>query len=134
MLFSGVLTIPANTAETAKASATIKISDGVIHQIGILFPDGCNGLVKAQLFEAGHQFSPSTEGLFYTGNDTFIIGPEFYEPFTNTNSITVKGWSTNTRYNHDITVYLWILPKSLLLPTAATEGLLGALRSLVIRR
>ena len=117
MLFSKTITVPADTAASAKVTEKIKISRGVIHQVGVLFPDGCNGMVKVTLHDGGHQFSPSTEGMDYIGSGQLVLGQEHYKPEAGTNQIAVKAWSPDTTYNHEITVYLWILPENILLPT-----------------
>lgn len=131
MLFTKTITVPAGTAATSPTTERIKIAAGIIHQIEILFPDGCNGTVYVTLSEADMQFWPTTRDMSISGSGGPVRGSEFYEQQTNNKEVTFKGWSPSADYDHDITVYIWVLPKKVLLPTAAEEGLLGSLSSVI---
>ena len=47
--------------------------------------------------------------------------------------LTVEGWNEDATYNHTIDIMFLILPKGVVLPVGATEGILESLKSLVIR-
>jgi len=111
----------------------IKVTNGVIHEVGVYFPAGCAGLVYCQIYEGGHQFFPSTQGQFVRGDDVLVNTVEFYEITDAPRWITIKTWNLDETYDHTIEVYIKQLPKWAILPTGAYEGVLGALKSLVWR-
>ena len=47
--------------------------------------------------------------------------------------LTVEGWNEDATYNHTIGIMFLILPKGVVLPVGATEGILESLKSLIIR-
>lgn len=116
MIYSASITTPANTAEADAELTRIKVTNGVIHEIGIFFPAGCAGLVYCQIFEGGHQFVPSTEGQFLRGDSILIDSKEFYEITGAPRFVTIKTWNLDDTYDHTIEIYIKQLPKLILLP------------------
>ena len=108
MLYSTSLTIPANTAENSKAETTLKVSAGTIVKIGILIPPGHAGLAHLQIFDGGHQILPSTEGQNIKGDDIYLPSKEEYELKPGGTILTLKGWNTDTIFQHEFIVYIWI--------------------------
>ena len=133
MIYTASIETSANTTEANATKTELKITDGVIHEVSVYFPPGCAGLVYCQIFEGGHQFVPSTEGQFLRGDGILIDSKEFYEIDTAPRWITIKTWNLDESYDHTIEVMIKQLPKYVLLPVGAYEGVISALKSLVWR-
>lgn len=133
-LYSLDITTDANTAEASKKLTQMKVNDGVIHKIDIVFPPGCAGLVKMQMLDGGHQFVSSTEGQYLSGDSETINIPEFYEIEGGTRNITIKTWNLDDTYPHTIQVRIYILPKNVLLPVGAYEGIIASMKALFVDR
>jgi len=58
----------------------------------------------------------------------------YYEVPTEPFRITFEGWNEDDTYPHTITLMLLVLPKNVILPIGATEGILESLSALVIRK
>jgi len=132
MLYSKDITVPANTAETAKQTTDLKIADGVIHKVSILFPTGCVCLVKIQMFEGGHQFISSTEGQYLSGDGEAVDIPEFYEIKGGPRYITIKTWNLDDTYDHTLQIRIYVLPKEYLLPAGQAETFIQMLRHIFV--
>ena len=126
------ITFSKNGSSTNQTSATLKCAKGIIHKIEIVFPSGCFGLVHTQIFIGGHPIAPSTFGQTYAGDNEVIIIPEFTELRKDFNVITISGWNEDDTYDHIVRVRIYVLPKEVLLPAGATEGILAGLKSLVL--
>ena len=133
MLYEIALVIPANTAETAKTETKIKVWGGVLHSVHIHIPNGCAGLAHAQLVQGGHQFAPSTEKQSFYGDGTDIKYPEHLELKPGWNTITLRGWNTDTAFEHTITAWIGVLPEEYVSPQAIFIGIRDALRVLLSR-
>ena len=132
MQYTKSVTFSSNGSRTNQTSSTLKCAKGIIHRIDLIFPPGCFGLVNVQLFQAGHPIAPSNEGQVYSADDEIIIIPEFTELPSELNVLTIKGWNEDDTFDHTIRVRIYILPKNVLLPVGATEGILAGLKQLVL--
>ena len=126
------ITFSSGGSSTNQTSANIKAAKGIIHKIELVFPAGCAGLVHIQLFTGGHPIAPSTFGQTYSAENEIILIPEFTELRSDFNTITISGWNEDDTYDHTIRVRIYVLPKEVLLPAGATEGILAGLKSLVL--
>lgn len=133
MIYTASILTPANTAKADAKTTEIKITNGVITQVMILFPAGCASKVRAQLFMGGHQFMPSTKGQDITGDDTLIVSPEFLEINDAPRIITVKTSSATATYDHTIEVMITQLPPIAIPTLALAEGIVRSLKNLFLR-
>ncbi|GAH80021.1 unnamed protein product, partial [marine sediment metagenome] len=46
------------------------LAAGVIHQVDVLFQDGCNHEVFVQIYQANYQLWPSNRDSYFRGNAT----------------------------------------------------------------
>ena len=134
MFYSASIQTTAGTSEANAKTTFIKVSDGVIHELGVYFPAGCSGLVYCQIYDGGHQLFPSTQGQFVRGDDILVETKEFYEISDAPRWLTVRTWNLDDTYAHTIEVYVKILPKWAVLPVAAYEGIMGTIKSLFLGR
>ena len=132
MQYTKDVTFSSSGSSTNQTSAIIKAARGVIHRIEIVFPSGCAGLVHVQLFTGGHPIAPTTFTQTYSGNGDVLEIPEFIELRKDFNIITIKGWNEDDTYDHKILFRIFVLPKEVLLPIGATEGILATIKALIL--
>ena len=132
MLYTKEITFSSGGTVTNQTSSNIKAARGVIHKIDIVFPSGCAGLVKVAIFLANAPVTPSTAGMTISGNDEIVTIPEFINLRKDFNIITIKGFNEDDTFDHTIFFRIYVLPKEFLLPVGATEGILAALKTLVL--
>jgi len=130
MIYTAQITISKNTAYGSRASTNIGCGVGVIHKIDIVLPPGCEQLVHVALYEGGHPFAPTNEGMSFTGDGEVISFPEFYEFKDVPHIVTVWTWNTDECYNHTILVRIYMLPKWLLIPYRVANVIIEGIQSL----
>jgi len=133
MIYTASILTPANTLEANAKQTEIKITNGVITQVMILFPTGTAGLVNVQFFMGGHQFVPSTEGQVIKADGVLITSPEFIEVNDAPRIITVKTWNLDDTYDHTIEVLITQLEKQAIPTLALAEGIVKSLKNLFLR-
>jgi len=106
MLYTKTLTIPANTPSVSPVETTVVVKDPVIVRLGVFFPPGCAGMVKVAVFYGKLQIWPSKKGKWVSGNNVTIWDEPFFELPEKETTLTLKGYSPNTSYDHDITFYI----------------------------
>ncbi len=133
MLYSKQITISANTSQANSSKSYFKVSKGVISNMWITFPAGCAGLVKLRIYHEGHPFVPVNADNYLRGDNVTFQFPVMFEITEEPMALTVEIWNEDETYDHTIDIMFLILPKSVVLPVGATEGILESLKSLVIR-
>ena len=117
------------TATIAEANAyelEMKLPNGVIHQVDLLFQDGCNHVTFVQIFHDNYQVWPSNRGEKLRGNATVISFREFYELKKGDNILTAKIWTSLTEGWKELIVQVGILPKRIIQPMSFDELLSAA--------
>lgn len=133
MLYSKQITISAGTTAILSSKTIFKVSKGVITNIWINFPNGCNNLVFLRLYHEGHPFLPVNQDNYIRGNNYTYQFPVMYEITDEPMIITAELWSPDTSHDHTIDILFLVLPKEVVMPVGATEGILESLKSLVLR-
>jgi len=105
MLYTKTLTVPANTPSDAPVETTIVVKHPVVTKLGVHFPSGCVGMVKVAVFYGKLQIWPSKEGEWVSGDDVTIWDEPFFELPERETTLTLKGYSPGTSYDHDVTFY-----------------------------
>ena len=101
--------VPAGTTQKAPVEVLLTAAPGVIHQVEIVFPDGCNNHVYCAIYRFEHQIFPSNGSEYFIGNDETIKFRDFYELKVNPSIIKILLWAPDTTFDHKITVRLGIL-------------------------
>lgn len=133
MLYSKQITLSSGATEATATKKYFKVNKGVISNIWITFPAGCAGWVKLRIYHEGHPFVPVNRDNYIRGNDYTFQFPIMFEITEEPMRLTVEAWNEDATYDHTIDVLFLILPKAVVLPVGATEGILESLKSLVIR-
>ena len=133
MLYSKQIQVSAGTTQANASRSYFKVNKGVISTLWITFPAGCAGLVKMRIYHEGHPFVPVNADNYIRGDNYTFVFPVMYEITEEPMILTVEIWNEDDTYNHTIDILFLILPKAVVLPVGATEGILESLKSLVIR-
>jgi len=112
---------------TAKKRLDLKLTAGVIHQVDILFQDGCDHEANVQIFQGDHQLWPSNRGSTMKGNATVISFREFLELKSGVNELTAFIWGDGTITAVDVIIQIGLLPKKILQPLSFEELLAAAM-------
>jgi hypothetical protein len=102
--------IPANTSQSDAVTADIKLGKGRLENVHINFAEGCGTMVHVCIENRGFQFAPIIPNQSYH-LDNYVINVDteqdlLYEPF----EVTLRGWSTGTKYDHTISFVFSVAP------------------------
>lgn len=110
MNYAIALTIPASTAEADAAIEEIRLPQGEVQKVAILFPAGCVGLAHIVIYEYEHQIWPTHLERSYVGDDVLIEFPADHKLLKVWNLFSVRGWNEDTVHDHTPIVFITVLP------------------------
>lgn len=131
MLFTWDITVPANTLYSAPITETLKLSAGVITNIGIKFPAGCHGMVGVRLKLTEGQIFPIPRGEWVTGDDEEAESEYHIEFGREMQEVEFEAISPDTDYKHVITVRITVLPSYIAAPYAALGDFIRIMKRLM---
>lgn len=126
MFYTFSYTPTASDTEASPHELDMKLTAGVIHQVDVLFQNGCNHEEFVQIFNDNFQLWPSNRGEKLRGNATVISFREFYELIPGDTILTAKIWTTLTEEFKEVTISMGLLPKRVLQPLSFEELLAAA--------
>lgn len=94
----------------------VKLTHGVIHQLGVYFPPGCANTVKTTIKRGLYQVFPTNPDGVMKGDSVNIQGPEFYAIIKAPYQVEVYTWADDASYDHTITIRIWFLKVWQLMP------------------
>lgn len=112
MFYEYCLTIPANTLAIAPVNQEVELDHGRIVAVEVQFPRGCRGLVHVQVRRELHQLWPTNTDGDLAGEDARIGWVEDMEFTEEPYTLTLRGWSPGTEFEHTITFRFNVLPIS----------------------
>ena len=104
----------------------MQLSGGVIHQVDVLFQDGCNHEEFVQIFQGGHQLWPTNRGEYLRGNATVVSFREFLPLGSGTDLLTAHISTTLTSDFVEVIIQIGVLPKRIIQPLSFDELLTAA--------
>ena len=104
----------------------LPLTTGVIHQVDVLFQNGCAHKEYVQIWHANHQLWPSNRGEKLRGNATVVSFREFYELIPGHTNLHAMIWTDLTADNAEIIVQIGLLPKRIIQPMSFDELLSAA--------
>jgi len=119
-------TLTAADTEASPKEIKMQMTAGIIHQVDVLFQEGCLHEVFAQIFDDNVQVWPSNRGEKLRGDSTIISFRDFYELKPGSTELTLRLWTTLTTDFKEIIVQLGLLPKQVLQPMSFEELLKAA--------
>jgi len=123
---------PITTGDTEDDKATLHmdLTAGVIHQVDVLFQDGCLHQAHVQIFQANFQIWPTNRGNTMRGNATVISFREFYELEHGASDLYALIWGDGTIKDVEVVIQIGLLPKAIIQPMSF-EALLEAAAGMV---
>lgn len=115
MIFSFDISTSANTAEANRVKTDLKLTRGVIHQIDIVFPPGCAGLLYVAINHGLYQVWPTNTGEYFHTDAETISFREHYELIFPPYQLSVYTHNLDDTYNHSVIIRLGILPRKFIL-------------------
>lgn len=117
---------PTETLTEATAyELEMKLTAGIIHQVDVLFQDGCDHNHHVQIYHANLQVWPTNRNAELTGNATAISFREFYEINRGDPPMTARIWSTHADTWKDVIIQIGLLSKRIIQPMSF-DALLAA--------
>jgi len=126
MFYSFSHTVLVGNIETAKYELDLPLAAGVVHQVDILFQDGCNHKAHVQIYQANYQLWPSNRGASMIGNATVVSFREFYELVSGLSELKAFIWGDGIITGVDVVINIGLLPKRVLQPMSFEELLKAA--------
>ena len=108
MIFSGSITIDHGKTRVDPNVERLKITQGVITQIDIMFPPGCAHTAFISFNRALHQIYPSNPDGFFMGDGVNISGGVFHYVKADPFELQIHGWAPDANYDHTIFFLVWI--------------------------
>ena len=110
MFYAYDVTIPANTTEVAAVETELQLNEGIIHRIGIGFPENCSGLARVRLLRFSHPVFPTNKDAKFQWDGEAVWWDEYLplrdSPFT----LTAHSWNLDDTYPHTITIWIGVMP------------------------
>ena len=119
-------TVTTGDIVTAKQRLDLDLTTGVIHQVDILFQDGCEHLVNVQILQGGHQLWPSNQGATIKGNATVVSFREFLVLRPGNTDLHALIWADGVITGVDAVIQIGMLPKRVMQPLSFEELLAAA--------
>jgi len=101
------------------------LTAGVIHQVDVLFQDGCLHQVRVQIFHASLQLWPSNRGKALRGNATVVSFREFVELESGGTALHALIWGDPVIGDVEVVIQIGLLPKKVIQPLSF-DALLSA--------
>ena len=127
MFYTFSYTPTAADTETNPHELKMQLAAGVIHQVDILFQDGCDHEEFVQVWLENFQLWPSNRGEEMRGNATVISFREFYELKPGNSTLTAHIWTTLGADFKEVLINIGLLPKRVVMPFSFEELLAAAL-------
>ena len=112
--------------DTAKIRLPLQLTAGVIHQVDVLFQDGCNHAAEVQIFQGNFQIWPTNRGATLRGNATVVSFREFYELEPGRTDLHAMIWGDGAITGVEVVIQFGLLPKRIIQPMAFDELLAAA--------
>lgn len=116
----------ATKTEDEAYTVNMPLTAGIIHQVDVLFQDGCAHETFVQIWHRNFQIWPSNRGEQFRGNATAISFREFYELQPGNTTLTAKVWTSLSSTWYEIIIQIGLLPKRIIQPMSFDELLAAA--------
>lgn len=126
MFYTFSYTPDAGDTESSPHELDMQCAAGVIHQVDILFQDGCDHEEFIQIFLDDLQLWPTNRGEKMRGNATVISFREFHELQPGNSVLTARIWTTLAADFGEILIQVGLLPKEIIQPFSFQELLKAA--------
>ncbi|MBA7577681.1 hypothetical protein ES708_19534 [subsurface metagenome] len=119
---------------TSKKEVPMRLAPGIITWVSVLFPPGCHGMVKCQIFHHEHQIFPSRDVMSLSGDGVPIEWSEYYEMYEAPYDLKARLWGENCTYDHTVSIRIAVLPRKAIVAQAVVDAIKGAFGMLSPKR
>ena len=116
MLYDVDFTVEVINIATNKLKTTLKVTNGIIHYLGVSFPPGCANLVKTTINYGLHQIFPTNPDGQIKGDNISVEGKVFQPILEPPYEVDIHAWNVGAIHPHTVTVRLWLLKVWQLMP------------------
>lgn len=104
----------------------MKLTGGVVHQVDVLFQDGCLHKEFVQIFRGGHQLWPTNPDEYLRGNATVVSFREFLTLEPGDNVLVAEISTDLTADIVEVIIQIGVLPRKIVQPLSFDELLAAA--------
>lgn len=104
----------------------LQMTSGIIHQVDVLFQNGCNHEIFVKVSDDKHQLWPTNDTEKLRGNATVVSFREFYELGKGNNKLKAQIWTTLAADFKEVIIQIGVLPRNILQPLSFDELLNAA--------
>jgi len=126
MFYTFSYTPDADDTEANPHILKMELTTGIVHQVDVLFQNGCGHEEFVQVFNDNMQLWPSNRGEKLRGNATIVSFREFYELNRGNVILTAKIWTTLPDGFKEVIINIGLLPKRVIQPLSFEELLAAA--------
>lgn len=112
--------------KTDPLTLDMKLAGGVIHQVDVLFQDGCLHKTYVQIFRGGQQLWPTNREGYLRGNATVVSFREFLPLAAGENLLRAEISTDLTADIVEVIIQIGVLPKKIIQPLSFDELLSAA--------
>jgi len=112
MIYTHVLTIPANTSEHAPVTYELRLARGVITHVEIEFPPGCAGLACCRILYRERALYPTNPEGYFRADGYTVSWDDDYQFPARPAHIKLIGWNDDDTYEHTLTFRFVVIPVS----------------------
>lgn len=130
MIFETTITIPKSTTQSNPKEVILVINKGVITKFMVRPRIG--SLDQAHIVIKYHEgiIAPSTENMSLHGNADPIDWEDHIEVLQPPFELKIQGWNDSIAFEHIFTVFVVVLPKSVLLVHAIVDAITSLIRAI----
>lgn len=121
MFYAFAHTLTSDDKVTAKKTIEMPLTEGIIHQIDVLFQDGCDHEAQVQIYHGNQQLWPTNRGATIVGNATVVSFRDFVEVNSGETRLHAFVWGDGIITDVDVTINIGLLPKAILQPFSLAE-------------
>lgn len=110
MIFTFDIKVETTHTVTNPKEEVLSLGYGIITQLEIAFPKGCNGLVKVVINRALHQVFPNNTDHHFTGNGVNLVYPCLYDMRDEPHELECVCYTEDDTFDHTITIRLVVQP------------------------
>ncbi len=116
----------ATHTKAAPFKLDMQLAGGVIHQVDVLFQDGCNHKEFVQIHRGGQQLWPTNRGEYLRGNATVVSFREFLPVGSGSDLLVAEISTTLSSDFVEVIIQIGVLPKKIIQPLSFDELLAAA--------
>jgi len=126
MFYTFSYTPDADDTEAAPHEMEMQLTAGIVHQVDVLFQNGCGHEEFVQIYNDNYQVWPTNRGEKLRGNATVISFREFLELTPGNAKLTAHIWTTLPNDFKEVIINIGLLPKRVIQPLSFEELLAAA--------